>query len=1247
MFFTIKVTDSNKTEICNAIVDSGFDGLTPDGLTDMLEMLGCGTWLHPEFLFSIDGYVVKENDVLAIMPFVYPYSGYFPMVNEDAPFGVYNGTVTCNGETVSNSAVFVQGSMSMLIPFIEVGTVSDLAAKKNAAKTEVFDVFYYDEIGYTTGGSYGAMPGIAAAGETITIRVNPDEGYEVDTVTWQPYVMASDEGDDVNVVTPDDGKYTFTMPEQAVMVKVTFKATATEPGEQPGGEEDKPYVITLNTTGVINGAAGVWFYNADNTDGEDDYYLMPSPGETDSIELEFNTDSADVVVGALEGYAFETPPVVTVNGTPIEGTFEDGIYVYNIAEFTGNTVIMVTGTAVAAGGDEVDMLDEFFDLTYVGDAYTVENLDDYDSTEVDRWVYQILGSESASDVYWGIPEGTYNASDWDSLAADGTFTHENAGPYDVLLLCGLNETGVVVCSWQALTNAEAGAGDETGNIKNLGEEIFSIDEEGNVTFNTPTDDGYIYYTLVLPAAALEGSGITAEQYVEYYMEGTKHPIIDVTDSSVFDLSNMEAVAALTQGGTGQVHVANAEVDETDYGWTISSDSIIVVMKLSADNMVSGAYGAEYFPGLNFVDVYAYGIHGVYAEFVEFGGSGGEGGEVDDGLVAELGEDWITRSGNTVTINVPNGEKYMLGIVDHADDEDSKYYRDYFNDFIGQQITTPDNWEYVYNDCTVGIYDGEIDGEYYGYVGIDELLTSNGTPIVLNITEDQSIFLFHVSNTPFLTDSTGYKMYAILGVHAEAYIYDANAPIPHEHSYTYTANNNGTHNGTCECGEDAIENEACTYVDGKCEKCGYSKPVTPPVIPPVIPPVHVHSYTYTSNNNGTHNGACACGEDAIVNEACTYGNDEVCDVCGYDKHEHKYTYTSNNNGTHNGTCDCGEAAIVNQACIYVGGKCEKCGYVEPVTPPAPPTVNVPVSNNENKVDVEAEISGNDATIKPLDEEQIDKLIGSENASGDVVIDLSKLDENIDTAGIPKATLEAIVKAAEDAGNNTEHLVIKLSTAELKLDDTAMRAIVDQANGDVIKFNFDDVGLGRMNETQKDAVKDMDVRKGYEAYITVNNERIGDFKGGEVEIIVPYEVPEGEEVAAFSVWYVSDDGTLEKQESTYDGKNKWFVVSHFSDYVIVYSAEEVHDFTGDWKQDANEHWNECECGEEANRAAHADENNDGKCDACNYQMSISDTESGCRDGISIILIIVIILICVVVYIIFKKRNQDKNMVEKAKQ
>ncbi|WP_186564750.1 S-layer homology domain-containing protein [Lawsonibacter celer] len=57
--------------------------------------------------------------------------------------------------------------------------------------------------------------------------------------------------------------------------------------------------------------------------------------------------------------------------------------------------------------------------------------------------------------------------------------------------------------------------------------------------------------------------------------------------------------------------------------------------------------------------------------------------------------------------------------------------------------------------------------------------------------------------------------------------------------------------------------------------------------PVVPnypsiPVHFHSYTvsYTSNNDGTHVAACACG--ATNTEDCEYGDDTVCDKCTYDK-----------------------------------------------------------------------------------------------------------------------------------------------------------------------------------------------------------------------------------------------------------------------------------------------------------------------------------------------------------------------------
>ena len=59
------------------------------------------------------------------------------------------------------------------------------------------------------------------------------------------------------------------------------------------------------------------------------------------------------------------------------------------------------------------------------------------------------------------------------------------------------------------------------------------------------------------------------------------------------------------------------------------------------------------------------------------------------------------------------------------------------------------------------------------------------------------------------------------------------------------------------------------------------------------------------------------------------------------------------------------------------------------------------------------------------------------------------------------------------------------------------------------------------------------------------------------------------------------------------------------------EHTHNYSSDWKADADEHWNECECGDKANKAAHADENNDGKCDICDYAMGNAENLGGDKE------------------------------------
>ncbi len=77
--------------------------------------------------------------------------------------------------------------------------------------------------------------------------------------------------------------------------------------------------------------------------------------------------------------------------------------------------------------------------------------------------------------------------------------------------------------------------------------------------------------------------------------------------------------------------------------------------------------------------------------------------------------------------------------------------------------------------------------------------------------------------------------------------------------------------------------------------------------------------------------------------------------------------------------------------------------------------------------------------------------------------------------------------------------------------------------------------------------------------------------------------------------------------------------------------AHNHGSEWKTDEGKHWNECECGDKANKAAHTDSNNDGKCDTCEYQMSTTpdnpnntpDDPSEDKDGLGAGAIIAIVL------------------------
>lgn len=93
---------------------------------------------------------------------------------------------------------------------------------------------------------------------------------------------------------------------------------------------------------------------------------------------------------------------------------------------------------------------------------------------------------------------------------------------------------------------------------------------------------------------------------------------------------------------------------------------------------------------------------------------------------------------------------------------------------------------------------------------------------------------------------------------------------------------------------------------------------------------------------------------------------------------------------------------------------------------------------------------------------------------------------------------------------------------------------------------------------------------------------------------------------------------------------------------YGEKLPHSHGKDWVTDANNHWNECECGDKANKTAHTDLNKDGRCDVCNYKTATDGSSSNsnkklsCRSVIGGSSITIYILMGAVTFFIFKKRK-----------
>ena len=218
------------------------------------------------------------------------------------------------------------------------------------------------------------------------------------------------------------------------------------------------------------------------------------------------------------------------------------------------------------------------------------------------------------------------------------------------------------------------------------------------------------------------------------------------------------------------------------------------------------------------------------------------------------------------------------------------------------------------------------------------------------------------------------------------------------------------------------------------------------------------------------------------------------------------------------------------------------------------ITVPVSREEtdNVVHIKATISGETASVRALTTEELNKVAKNETETKSIEINLAETGSTIKEAVLPVESLKEIAKIMEDANNKLETISIKLSTATVEVSEHTLKAVLSKTNGSDLRLVVDDVHKDTLNVTQKEAVKNQNVHQCIDAYFISNGVRIGDFQGGTATIRLPFEVPAGLNGNGFSVWYVGDDGIIEKHDTKYVNGELVFTVTHFSDYVVVYDG-----------------------------------------------------------------------------------------------
>ncbi len=162
---------------------------------------------------------------------------------------------------------------------------------------------------------------------------------------------------------------------------------------------------------------------------------------------------------------------------------------------------------------------------------------------------------------------------------------------------------------------------------------------------------------------------------------------------------------------------------------------------------------------------------------------------------------------------------------------------------------------------------------------------------------------------------------------------------------------------------------------------------------------------------------------------------------------------------------------------------------------------------------------------------------------VVFEL-KLDKNVEKSNvkIEQKSIEELIKAEAD-------LIIKSAVGEVELPTKVLEAISKTSGLKEIDINVGKIVTKSLSATQIKAVGNEDV---YDIEIMNGDKKISTFGGNKLTITLPYTLKEDETGEKVFIWYMNDEGILERIGCTFDENTGMatFATDHLSYYLVGY-------------------------------------------------------------------------------------------------